>query len=447
MKINDELKKTLTFGFEQTFTTPDWWTEEGFTATSDTPLKRQKMLELAQALAQVMKGSYKESLDIWDHLQYETFDKDGNQSFYVTMDPGSIEVKTPPVLAHQVEEMSRPLFQAASLCDLVPYRNWWYGVKGGTEGGCHVNLGGFTPETNPLKKYPELVIKYSAYIHNRPWLHYPFMGLDVGRDGNCQRMDEKDGYELVKKAFDEIDLSSIQANEVYTYFENTNIINDKCSFPSLKKFKSPDFFLEDRAQEALRSPEDFKLVTDLRLYIYSELINSELEELKSFENLHTQMLTSYYLWENFQKWANEREIDPIPYQRFFERQFPRIMNGNPAENFGLKEGRRPRKVLDVKMNNGVAVSKTIDTSYKRIELFTYQETSELQFEVEVDGLEKVSELFHHNAPLGFFDNKTAHYLYIDLKVNKDLPEMSIKLRVEGNIVEEKKFHLNDMRWI
>lgn len=447
MKINNELKQHLTFGFEQTFTIPNWWTDEGFTATSDTPLKRQKMLELAEALAQVMKGSYKESLDIWDHMQYETFDAQGKQSFYVTMDPGSIEVKTPPVLGQDVEKMSEPLFQAAALCDLVPYRNWWYGVKGGTEGGCHVNLGGFGPETNPLKKYPDLVVKYSAYIHNRPWLHYPFMGLDVGRDGNCQRMDEKDGYDDVKKAFEDIDLKSLKPNEVYPYFENTNLINDKCSFPSLKKFKEPDYFLEDRAQEALRSPEDFRLVTDLRLCIFSELMESELEELQSFDNLHERMLTSYFLWEKFQEWANKRDINPVNYQRFFDRQFPRILNGNPPKHFGLKEGRRPRKVLDVKMNNGVAVSKTIDTSYKRIELFAYNENENIEFEVEVDGLEKTSEVFKHQGFLSFYDTKPVQYLFIDLKVNKDIPEMKIDFKVDGKVMESKKFHLNDMRWI
>ena len=446
MKISKELKDNLTFGFEQTFTTPDWWTDEGFTATSDTPLKRQKMLELAQALSQVMKGSYKESLDIWDHLQYETFDANGKQSFYVTMDPGSIEVKTPPVLASDVAKMSEPLFTAASLCDLVPYRNWWYGVQGGTEGGCHVNLGGFSPDTNPLKKHPELIVKYCAYLHNRPWLHYPFMGLDVGPDGNCQRMDEKDGFQAVKEAFDSIKLDELSANQVYPHFEKTNLITDKCSFPSLKKFKSPDYFLEDRAQEALRSPEDFQLVTDLRLFIFSELMNSDLEKLESFENLHTQMLTSYFLWENFQNWANAREINPVPYQRFFDRQFPRITYGEAPELFGLKEGRRPRIILDVKMNNGVAVSKTIDTSYKRIEFFTYNDNDSVEFKFKAKGIEKISDLYEHNAPLGFYDTKKAFYQYIDIKVDKDSPELEIELFLNGDIKETKTFHLNDMRW-
>jgi len=447
MKINKDLAKRLTFGFEQTLTIPNWWSDDGFGATSDTPLKRQKMLELAQALAKVMNGKYIESKDIWDHMQYETFDSEGNQSFYVTMDPGSIEVKTPPVLIRDVEDMSRPLFLAAQLCDLVPYRNWWYGVQGGTEGGCHVNMGGFSNDTNPLISHPDLLVKYCAYIHNRPWLHFPFMGLDVGPGGNCQRMDEKDGFEAVKSAFKSINLKNIEAKDIYPHFEKTNLITDKCSYPSLKKFKAPDFFIEDRAQEALRSPEDFKLVSEMRLYILSELLESELEELKSFENLHDELLTSYYLWDKFQNWANSREINPVPYQRFFERQFPRITYGNTASEFGLKEGRRPRKIMDVKMNNGVAVSKTIDTSYKRIELFSYNQSANLSFKINGSGIEKISELYKHKAPLAMYDNKMPHYLYIDLKVDSENPEITIELLSGNNLIEEKKFHLNDMRWI
>jgi hypothetical protein len=447
MKINQYLLDNLTFGFEQTFTISDWWSEPGFSATSDTELKRKKMLELAEALAQVMQGSYKESLDIWKHLQYETFDKDGNQSFYVTMDPGSIEVKTPPTLFNDLEEMIKPLFLAADLAGLVPYRNWWYGIQGGTEGGCHVNMAGFKPELNPLKKHPDLIVKYCAYIHNRPFLHYPFMGLDVGPEGNCQRMDEKDGYEVVKKAFQNIDLTNLKAEDVYPHFENTNLISDKCSFPSLKKFKAPDFFIEDRAQEALRSPEEFTLVSEMRLLILSLLMEKELEELKTFSNLHEQYLTSYKLWEEFQNWANENSLNPVPYQRFFDRQFPRIFYGNPPTHFGLKEGRRPRKILEVEMNNGVAVSKTIDTSYKRIELFTYEQLEKISFNVKGKGLESVSEVFYHQAPLAMYDIKSPHYMYFDIKVDDDSPEVEIEYLSNNEVIEKKKFHLKDMRWI
>ena len=107
--MTQDLKKKLSFGFEQTLTIPEWWTEPGFTSTSDTPLKREKMLELAKELATELKGKYFESKDIWDHMQYEVTDSNGKTQFYVTMDPGSIELKTPPVLVDQTYEMAKPI--------------------------------------------------------------------------------------------------------------------------------------------------------------------------------------------------------------------------------------------------------------------------------------------------------------------------------------------------
>ena len=124
-----DLRKQLTFGFEQTFTIPDWWTEPGFITISDTPKKREAMLALSIELAKELKGKYFESKDIWNHMQYEVTNETGETQFYVTMDPGSIEVKTPPCLVHETQKMAEPLLIAAERANVVAYRNWWYGVQ------------------------------------------------------------------------------------------------------------------------------------------------------------------------------------------------------------------------------------------------------------------------------------------------------------------------------
>jgi len=445
MKNFDYLEQNMTFGFEQTFTIPSWWTDEGFTATSDTPLKRDKMLELARAIAEILSGEFKESLDIWDHMQYETFDKDGNPSFVVTMDPGSIEVKTQPVIAKDVVSMITPLFEAADKSGLVPYRNWWYGVQGGTEGGCHVNMGGFSDETNPFLKFPDLVVKYSAYVHNRPFLHYPFMALDVGPEGNAQRLDEKKGFDKVKAAFKTFD----STQNVYEHFKETNIISDKSSYPSLHKFKEPLFLIEDRAVESLRSPEDFELMVNLRLEVFKQLLNNtKVEKIKDFdESLHKEKLTSYSLWRDFQVLANKINLSPIPFQRFFERQFPVLEQGPRPNSFGIRDGRRPRVIKDIKKKGDTVICKTVDTDYKRFEFYTYgDEFSSVEMVITVDGVEYESEILQHDAPLGFRDSGVAYYKYIDLKINKDNPIMEISMKNDQDI-EEAKFHLLDMKWI
>lgn len=364
------LRQNLSFGFEQTFTIPEWWAEPGFVSTSDTPLKRDKMKAMADAFAPLLGGKVVESLDIYNHLQYEVTDAAGVTQFYVTMDPGSIEVKTPPCLLADIERINAPMFVAAEQAGLVAYRNWWYGVKGGTEGGCHVNMGGFTPEANPLREDPRLLVRYFIWLHNHPEFHYPFMGLDTGPGGNAQRMDEFEDSialdpleELSKKA-------KLHADEVREALKDTTLVKEKSSMPSLTKFKGPDYLLEDRGQEAPRSAHEIFLVCDWRMRLLEKL-QKEVPVLERFEKgyWHGHRLSSAFLWQRFLETAKWLGLSTADYQVFFERQFPRLLAGNniPAV-FSILEGRRPRVVTDVQKRNNVVISKTIDTRHKRLEI-------------------------------------------------------------------------------
>jgi len=448
---NIDLKKTLSFGFEQTFTIENWWDDEGFTATSDTPLKREKMLMLAETISKNLKGRYIESLDIWDHMQYETFDEKDQASFVVTMDPGSIEVKTPPVLIEDIKNMAEILMLSAKEANLVPYRNWWYGIQGGTEGGCHVNFGGLTKETNPLRQEPELVVKYAAFIHNRPFLHYPFMGVDIGPGGNAMRMDEKEDFPKVKNAFKTFSPKENSVQEVYKHFEKTNLISNKSSFPSLYKFTEELSLIEDRAHESMRTSDDFYLIADLKLKILEYLqTQTSVEELAEFgENLHKDYLSSFSLWSEFQNWANLFGLNPVPYQVFFDRQFPTLWKGtSPPQKFSLKEGRRVRVITDIKKRGDTVISKTIDPTYKRFELEYYNESDQFDFIIEVSGVEYQSVLLKNQGHLGFGPMGQAFYKLIDIHYNKEQPKMIIKL-IDKNInkvVEEATFDINNMMW-
>jgi hypothetical protein len=436
------LRENMSFGFEQTFTIPDWWTEPGFTSTSDTPKKREKMLDLSRELAAELKGKYFESKDVWDHMQYEVTDESGKTQFYVTMDPGSIEVKTPPCLVHETLEMARPLFIAAQKADVVAYRNWWYGVKAGTEGGCHVNMGGHDFESNPLLAEPELVVKYAAYVHNRPWLHHPFMGLDVGPEGNAMRMDEKPGYKEVKDAFKKYNKlyqegKTLGPQETYDFFKNTNLITEKGSYPSLYKFKEGLFLIEDRGQESLRCAEDFLLVSELRMQIFEKLQKEKLpEDLQDFPNLHTTDLTSLKLWQKFQTWASEFNLETQKFKRFFERQFPNLCGGeNVPTQIKINDGRRPRVITEVHKRGDVVTGKSVDTSYKRFEIYTKSE--DRKFQIEAQGIETISEVI----------NIDGHsFCYLDIKYNSQSPLLNIHLKHESETIETGTFNIHNMTW-
>jgi len=381
MKREGSLRKTLRFGFEQTFTTPDWWTEPGFVATSDTPLKREKMLALARGIADELAGSFRETVDIYGHMQYETFDSEGRASFVVTMDPGCIEVKTQPLLVDDIEPAMAPLMAAAEKAGVVPYRNWWYGVRSGTEGGCHVNMGGFTDEANPLFLDPVLVLKYAAFFHNNPWIHYPFMGVDVGPGGNAMRMDEhplpaEGGGHLSVERFRQLPSllaygGAPDAATVSSWFADTLLMKDKHSAPSLYKFKDPLWLIEDRAVEALRTAAEFRLIAELRVRILEFLqVQERIEDLADFGGaLHEDRLSCEWLWTGFVGMAGRLGLDPGPYRVFFERQFPVLSCGDGVPvRLTVREGRRPRVITAVKMRGDLVISKTIDTNHGRLEL-------------------------------------------------------------------------------
>lgn len=360
-----DLRKSLSFGFEQTFTIPDWWSEPGFVSTSDTPLKRQKMKDYAEALSAELGRPVKESVDIWNHMQYEV------GGFFVTMDPGSLEIKTPPCLLEDVESMAKPMFTAAEKSGLVPWRSWWYGVKGGTEGGCHVNMGGFDPVTNPLRAHPELVLRYFAWLHNHPEFHYPFMGPDTGPGGNAQRMDEHEKENAIALLTKLLAMPGMEPEVPRETLANTTLVMEKSSFPSLTKFKAPDYFIEDRAQEAPHTAEELRLVCEWRVRVL-ERLQTEVPQLEKFPRgyWHGHRLSSVYLWDRFLKTAKVLQLDPTPYRVFFDRQFPLLTGGtNVSQSVEVREGRRPRIITAIqRRDDGTIISKTLDTRHKRIEV-------------------------------------------------------------------------------
>jgi hypothetical protein len=248
-----------------------------------------------------------------------------------------------------------------------------------------VNMAGLTPETNPLRADPALVLKYAAFFHNNPWIHYPFMGVDVGPGGNCMRMDEHALDPHSKHAPGTADSlgkfatlaarinqgEKITCEEMAEHFRGSKLAEDKHSAPSFYKFKEPLFFIEDRAVEALRSPEDFMLVAEMRMRILESLQKeTQIPQLRDFgPSLHQEMLSLPVLWLGFQEMCVRLNMNAEPYRRFFERQFPKLTMGQDVPTvLEVREGRRPRVITQIQMRGDLIISKTVDTSFARLEL-------------------------------------------------------------------------------
>jgi hypothetical protein len=384
-KLN--LRDHITFGFETTFTLPDWWMHPGFCSDWETPQKTELMRNISQALVDLEGGHFIETQDSYKAIQFEVFYQDGTPSFQVTSEPGSIEIKTPPLLLKDLKKGLRPLYQAIEKNGMVAYRSWWYGAKTGTGGGCHLNMAGFNKDTNPFYNDPLLVLKYFAFLHNHPALIYPFMGPDIGHGGNCMRMDEHEAElpltpNLSMQKFEEARLKlqnenwNPTAEECIHFFKDAKVLTVKHSAPALRKYQAPYYQIEDRAVEALRNEEECFLLSELRIRILEKLQKQDfISELKLFDQkLHHEDLHSLVLWEQFKTLCSSLDLNPEPFYIFWERQFPELVLGESVpQQFKIIEGRRPRKVLGAHEQVGdLILSKKIDTNYKRFELQTHQ---------------------------------------------------------------------------
>ena len=381
--IQMDLRQNLSFGFETTWSIPEWWMDSGFCSAWESPKKIELMNTVAHRLARNW-GVAEPVLKLDDHgsTEWEIYNHNKELLYRVVAEPGTIEINTPPVLIGELERSLTPLFQAAEASGLVPYRSWWYGWQSGTMGGCHINMGGLSRQTNAWITDPLLVLKYFAYMHNRPWLHYPFMGPDIGSGGNCMRMDEdptRSSLERFQQIKNKIDSGWIpEIDEIHEFFVGTTLRTVKHSSPTLRKVKLPDCLIEDRAVEMVKTPQELMALCELRMRILEKLQKqSHIEDLLDFgESLHREFLSELYLQHKLEQELLSLGLSLKNYQSFLDRQFPLLNRGDSVpRQIQIREGRRERVITGVQESVGeMVLSKTIDARYKRFEFHINQVT-------------------------------------------------------------------------
>jgi hypothetical protein len=437
------VRDILSFGFEATFTIENWWQDPGFCSDWETPSKTSKMRALAEEIAQHFGLEIEETKDIYGACAFRLL-RASEMIFQVTPEPGSIEVNTPPAFFEELDEVVGPLLRLSEKVGLVTSRAWWYGIRTGTGGGCHLNMAGKTQGTNIWFLEPKLALAYFTLFHNHPCLQYPFMGADIGEGGNCMRLDEHGeksslNLERFKELLEKAKTGELTTlDEYYAFLEGVPLREVKHSAPTFRKLKFPEYLVEDRAVEMPRTLAEFKLLCELRIRILDWLRSREAEEdclviHPQDGTLHEENLGYSALFEAFSLLCIKMGgLNPEDFRVFFDRQFPVLEGGQSVPiQFQLREGKRPRKVLGVNEASGsLVLSKRIDTSYRRFELH-----SETASRFRLNGREVL------NTPRG---------VLIDLRIPAQdaqgftpaEPKLHIQtLDEKGDVIERCTFHL------
>lgn len=309
-------------------------------------------------------------------------------SFSVTPDPGVLEINIQP--ANNWQEMvsiHHILSEVTSKHGLISHKFSLDGRKISTGGGCHITLGGPTPEESPFLKKPEILQSMLTFWQHHPSLSYLFSGLFVGPTSQAPRIDEARHdalYEL------ELAFISLPQGDVENFWLSDRLLrhllvdvtgNTHRSEFCIDKLFSPDHergrlgLIELRAFEMQIHPQlnclQFLLVKTLATIFNDDPYKQNFHRWST--ELHDRFMLPHFIWNDFSKVIKHIKHAGFNFnldwfQPLFNFRFPIIGTAAIQDvQLELRHALEPWPALGEESQNG-HTSRLVDSTLERIQL-------------------------------------------------------------------------------
>jgi len=309
--------------------------------------------------------------------------------FWVTPDPGVLEVSLPPVATvRDHAELVDTVFDAALHAGLHSEKYLLDGRMAGSGGGNHITFGGPEPLASPFITRPDLLASLLTFVQHHPSLSYMFSGLFVGPTSEAPRPDEARHdalYELeiaLARAHDRSQPAAPWLSDALFRFLLVDVAgNPRRTEISVDKLLDPNTPFGHQGIIELRAfemPPHPRMIT-AQVLLMRALIASFADRpynkplVRWGQTLHDRFLLPTFIWRDFEDVLQHLDAQGLPlpidaYRPFLEMRCPVVGSLDVGGvTLQVRNAIEPWPLLGDAMSRSGA-SRYVDSSMERLEV-------------------------------------------------------------------------------
>jgi uncharacterized protein (DUF2126 family)/transglutaminase-like putative cysteine protease len=325
-------------------------------------------------------------------------------SFSVTPDPGVLEVNLPPASTwDELVQFNRVLFEEARRNRLAAEKFAYDGSHIATGGGSHIVIGGATILDSPFLRRPDLLRSMLCFWQNHPSLSYLFSGMYVGPTSQSPRVDEARTEALYEL---EVAFSNLPVNDCSPHLLDglfRHLLVDVTGNSHRAEFCIDKLYppVGSGLRLGLLELRAFEMAPHVRMGLVAMLLIRALVSVfwkRPFEGelirwdtaLHDRFMLPHFVQRDFHDVLaylrdSGHSFEDKWFAAHYEFRFPKIGAISVAGvELELRHALEPWNVLAEETSSG-RTSRTVDSSFERIQLKLSGVTAESRYAVACNG--------------------------------------------------------------